>query len=188
MNSRDIEFRDSDYERPPTSARLSPAGKAIGLRRRGAVGLLVREPVLEEILEYSERDLQREQAGFLLGLHGQASGRVGRVELRAFLPARYTRCRASSVTFTYETWTRLRSEMEQRHPDLELVGWHHTHPGMGVFLSDFDRFIHRHFFAQPWQFAMVVDPRQKHFGFFQWAEGRLAGSGFAWAEETHPSA
>jgi hypothetical protein len=32
-----------------------------------------------------------------------------------------------------------------------------------------DLFIHRNFFRQPWQVALVVDPQQKAAGFFVWS-------------------
>ena len=45
-------------------------------------------------------------------------------------------------------------------PELDIVGWYHTHPDFGIFLSHHDLFIHQHFFAQPLQVAYVVDPIQ----------------------------
>ena len=48
------------------------------------------------------------------------------------------------------------------------MGWYHTHPDFGVFLSSHDLFIHRHFFGQPLQVAYVVDPIRQTRGFFQW--------------------
>jgi hypothetical protein len=54
------------------------------------------------------------------------------------------------------------------------VGWYHTHPSFGIFLSHHDLFIHQHFFAQPLQVAYVVDPIQQTRGFFQWRGGNMA--------------
>ncbi len=53
------------------------------------------------------------------------------------------------------------------------MGWYHTHPDFGIFLSGHDQFIHRHFFAQPLQVAYVVDPIRQTRGFFQWRDGEL---------------
>jgi hypothetical protein len=49
-----------------------------------------------------------------------------------------------------------------------MVGWYHTHPGWGVFLSGMDTFICEHFFNKPLDVALVIDPRQQERGFFQW--------------------
>ena len=37
--------------------------------------------------------------------------------------------------------------MDKQYPDLRIVGWYHTHPGHGVFLSDMDIFLHESFSA-----------------------------------------
>ena len=49
-----------------------------------------------------------------------------------------------------------------------MVGWYHTHPGWGVFLSGMDTFICDHFFNKPLDVALVIDPCQHERGFFQW--------------------
>jgi hypothetical protein len=34
-------------------------------------------------------------------------------------------------------------------------------------------FIHRNFFREPWQVALVIDPRQDAAGFFVWQDGEI---------------
>jgi hypothetical protein len=46
------------------------------------------------------------------------------------------------------------------------VGWYHTHPRMGIFLSGYDTWLHDHFFPHPWQVALVVEPHTGAGGFF----------------------
>ncbi len=41
----------------------------------------------------------------------------------------------------------------------------------GIFLSDRDKFIHRHSFPQPWAAAFVIDPVQDLEGLFLWSNG-----------------
>ena len=53
------------------------------------------------------------------------------------------------------------------------MGWYHTHPNFGIFLSHHDLFIHHNFFAQPLQVAYVVDPINQTRGFFQWRDGGM---------------
>ena len=69
----------------------------------------------------------------------------------------------ASLTFTAETWRQLIEKYQSRAPDLRLIGWYHSHPGFGVFLSGMDLGIHNQFFVQPWQLAVVIDPVQRHF-------------------------
>ncbi|MDP7303712.1 MAG: Mov34/MPN/PAD-1 family protein, partial [Pirellulaceae bacterium] len=114
----------------PAPARSGTStGSALGEIFDDALPIFVHESVLEEILEFSERDVSRERGGFLVGgLH--EDGRTY-VEVRNFLPAADTRSRAASLTFTHETWSRLNKEVEMRFSDEVVVGWQHTHPDFG---------------------------------------------------------
>lgn len=163
----------------PLSKPLVPEShhsvRSIGVLHRDTVSILVHEHVLEEILEYSERDLSRELGGFLLG--GVRDDGPQQVEVRNFVPARHTESRAASLTFTHQTWSALHREIEQRFPAEAVVGWQHTHPNLGVFFSAYDVFLHRNFFGEPWQIAMVVDPQRQEFGFFQWRQNEVVDCG-----------
>jgi proteasome lid subunit RPN8/RPN11 len=162
--------------KPAPGRGPSARGAAIGDIHPDALPVFIHEPTLEGILCYSEKDPARELGGFLVG--GLHEDRRHYVEVRHFLPAVDAHCRAASLTFTHDTWSRLNREVEAKYPDELVVGWHHTHPNFGVFLSGYDLFIHRHFFSEPWQIAMVVDPQRREFGFFQWREGEIADCGF----------
>ena len=48
--------------------------------------------------------------------------------------------------------------MDTKFTDRDIVGWYHSHPNFGIFLSDRDCFIQDHFFNGPGQIAYVVDP------------------------------
>jgi proteasome lid subunit RPN8/RPN11 len=165
-------------EHPPEPPRR---GKRLGTVHEQAHAVLLREKVLEEILEYSESDLTREVGGFLIG--EVAATKQPRVEVQHFLPAGGTRSEAASLTFTHQTWSRMHREIEAQFPEKSVVGWHHTHPGLGIFLSQYDLFIHRNFFGEPWQIAMVVDPRREEFGIFQWKGDQVIDCGFVCLSE-----
>lgn len=149
------------------SAQREPPGNA------GAHRVLVRSALLPEILRFSESHPQVEIGGFLLGRH---DGRC--VTVRNFIPARNARSRGASLKFTHETWADAGRRREAEFPDDEIVGWHHTHPNLGVFLSASDRFIQESFFREPWQIAMVVDPQRRELAFFQWLDGKITPCGF----------
>ncbi len=76
------------------------------------------------------------------------------------------------VTFTHETWAYIHEEKDSKYPDKRIVGWYHTHPRFGIFLSPQDMFIHENFFNQPWQVAFVIDPISEDEGFFVWHNGK----------------
>lgn len=82
------------------------------------------------------------------------------VTVAAAVPARGAVGTARSFTFTRQAWEDVTAELAARHPDLDLVGWYHSHPGLGLHLSDHDRYITSTFFPQPWHLAYVVDPHR----------------------------
>ncbi|CAN5675637.1 hypothetical protein BH23PLA1_BH23PLA1_06700 [soil metagenome] len=84
------------------------------------------------------------------------------------LEAKHYENTQASFTYTHESWQEITRERDQKYPDLDIVGWYHTHPDFGIFLSGHDVFIQQHFFSQLLQVAYVVDPIRQTRGFFQW--------------------
>jgi proteasome lid subunit RPN8/RPN11 len=80
--------------------------------------------------------------------------------------------RFAEVTFTHQTWAKINAEMDTKFTDKKIVGWYHTHPDFGIFLSDRDRFIQEHFFSGPGQVAHVIDPVRRTEGVFIWRAGK----------------
>jgi len=50
--------------------------------------------------------------------------------------------------------------------NLLRVGWWHSHPGFGCFLSDVDLITQEVVFYEPYHVALVVDPKEDTFNFF----------------------
>lgn len=98
-------------------------------------------------------DTRVELGGVLAGRVDEAS-----VTVLAAVPARSAVGTARSFTFTDDAWTEVNQTLRTTYPDLVPVGWYHSHPGLGIHLSDHDRYICSTFFPEPWQVAYVVDP------------------------------
>ena len=77
------------------------------------------------------------------------------------------------VTFTQDTWEHIYKTKDRDFPEQRIVGWYHSHPGFGVFLSDHDTFIHKNFFSSPTQVAWVYDPHSDEEGCFGWVGERI---------------
>lgn len=80
--------------------------------------------------------------------------------------------RFAEVTFTHQTWAKINAAMDSTFAHLKIVGWYHTHPDFGIFLSDRDRFIQEHFFSGPGQIAHVIDPIRRIEGVFVWRDAK----------------
>jgi proteasome lid subunit RPN8/RPN11 len=132
-----------------------------------AVTVFVSPRAFVRVCAHAGSDLENEVGGALLG-QWRIDPEAGReyVVVDATLRARHTRFGSSFLTFTTESLVALHEEKDARYPEKDLVGWYHTHPGMGVFLSGHDLWLHRHFFPEAWQVALVVEPHSASGGFF----------------------
>ncbi len=80
---------------------------------------------------------------------------------------------SAHVTFTQEAWEHIYRIKDRDYPHLRIVGWYHSHPGFGVFLSDQDVFIQKNFFSAPTQIAWVYDPHSDAEGCFGYVDGEI---------------
>jgi proteasome lid subunit RPN8/RPN11 len=80
------------------------------------------------------------------------------------------------VRVTAEALAEADAYVARDHAGLQAVGWYHTHPGHGIFLSGYDLVITRSIFNAAWHVAVVLDPLRNEMGLFQGADGeRLPG-------------
>ncbi|MBI4859043.1 MAG: hypothetical protein HY815_02030 [Candidatus Riflebacteria bacterium] len=168
--------------KPVTSKSPLDQPEKYQLKRFGRVGsddhhIFINKRILIEITEYSKTNLSRELGGVLVGGYFSWNGKPY-VTIDAYIAARLGESRSASFKFTHESWHEIGVIKEQKYPDALLVGWHHTHPSFGIFLSGMDMFIHQGFFNLPWQVALVVDPVADKLGFFQWKNGKVVTCGF----------
>src|SRR4051794_34905779 len=132
----------------------------------------------DAIERHALRDTSVELGGILLGkecLDDQTGEPF--VWVNHSLEAKHYENTQASFTYTHESWEEITRERDRRYPDLDIVGWYHTHPDFGIFLSHHDLFIQRNFFGQPLQLAYVVDPIRQTRGFFRWRGGEMEATG-----------
>lgn len=126
--------------------------------------IYILQPVLEEIQAHAAEESHHEIGGILLGIVVDKKHPVVVASIRG----QHMAHSKLSVTFTHDSWTEFNRIIDTQYPDLKIVGWYHSHPGVGVFLSGHDLFIHQNFFTAPWHIAIVVDPLTKEWGCFSW--------------------
>ncbi len=133
---------------------------------RPLVSVFVTQAAYSRICMHSASDTRNEVGGILSGQWCADEGGEQFIVVEHALPARYTRQGSVYLTFTQESLVDIHEQIEAHHPNERIVGWYHTHPGMGVFLSRYDTWLHNHFFSEPWQVALVVEPLSASGGFF----------------------
>lgn len=132
-----------------------------------------RQQALSQIRAHSISNLRSELGGVLLG-HAYRDGEKLLVEVIAALPARNDDHGPIHFTFTADAWSQFHHERAAQYPDLDIVGWFHTHPGLGVFYSSDDVVVHTAAFTLPWHVGLVIDPLGNEASYFGWQEGTLA--------------
>ena len=125
--------------------------------------------VLQAIRQHARSSMDAEICGILIG-----KSKDGNTCVEASIQGEKASQAAAHVTFTQETWEHIYKEKDAKHPDQEIVGWYHSHPGFGVFLSGYDLFIHENFFSAKHQVAWVFDPHSDEEGAFGWSKGKVA--------------
>lgn len=152
----------------------------------GPQPVMIRLP--DEVFRVIEREASAtldEVGGILIGKAVKWDGTLY-VDIEAALPGERTKAGPAHITFTADTWAALLRRKEEELPKGWIVGWFHSHPRMGIFLSDLDVSLHRNFFPQPWHVALVIDAQARERGFFaRSGEEIRAVPHVAWSRAKH---
>jgi proteasome lid subunit RPN8/RPN11 len=143
-------------------------------RRKGTDGDIIGLRAISEHVIYPHvfANADREVGGVLVG-RMPADGSLPLIT--GAIPAISADERRATLTFTQDAWAHVHRVLDSDFPaDEQIVGWYHSHPGFGIFLSGHDLFIHENFFGAPSQIAVVVDPWARSEGAFRWQAGELA--------------
>ncbi len=142
------------------------------------VWVITRQSALEQIRTHSISNLRTELGGVLLG-RAYRTGKRLLVVVKAAIPAVSQDHGPVHFTFSADSWTQIHRDKAEQYPDLDIVGWFHTHPALGVFYSSDDVVVHSAAFTLPWHIGLVVDPIRNEASFFGWEQGELVPfSGF----------
>ena len=178
MSIDDIVFEDMKYREPKKARRPDRdrrwACLAYEVPKADDLPIFLDRRTADAIERHALRDTSVELGGIMLGLEC-VDDQTGEpfVWVTQSLEAKHYENTQASFTYTHDAWEEITRERDKLHPDLDIVGWYHTHPDFGIFLSSHDLFIHRNFFDQPLQVAYVVDPIRQTRGFFRWRDGGL---------------
>ena len=175
----EIQFEEVSYREPRRLRRPDRdrtwATLAYGTPGPDDLPIFLAHTTADRIERHALSDVSVELGGILLGREcvDEETGKPF-VWVFEMLEAKHFENTQASFTYTHDSWGEITRERDETHPDLDIVGWYHTHPDFGIFLSGHDVFIQTHFFGQPLQVAYVVDPIRQTRGFFHWVDGGLA--------------
>lgn len=130
--------------------------------------VVVDSEVVRKIRQHARSSSATEICGVLIG-----QDRDLRIEVKECIEGENADQAGAHVTFTQDTWEHIYAVKDKKFPNERIVGWYHSHPGFGIFLSEHDTFIHKNFFSSPGQIAWVFDPHSDEEGCFGWVGGRI---------------
>jgi proteasome lid subunit RPN8/RPN11 len=148
-------------EKPQSTVPLVVTSKPKAKDQAVPNWIVIEPETLAKIEEHAFSVLDAEVGGMLFG-----SIENGKTTIVGMVPARTKSVDQISLTFTHEVWELILSEGSQLYPDSAIIGWYHTHPSFGLFLSEYDAFIQRNFFGSNGQLALVIDPIEGSLGWF----------------------
>ena len=142
--------------------------KATKSRMKTQPAVVMESEVARKIRQHSRSSMKAEVCGVLIG-----NSENERTVVHACITGINAAQGGTHVTFTQDTWEHIYKIKDREYPDEKIVGWYHSHPGFGVFLSEHDLFIQENFFSSPNQIAWVYDPHTDEEGCFGWVDGKV---------------
>ena len=175
----DITVREHG-ETGPT--KLPPPGERRGSvivdpgRANPPLPVFVTKPALKAMHRHARSGGEYEVGGFLLGGYYRWKKHTY-VDITDGVPALKAKSARTHLTFDHAAQKEFHKTLAKRYPGKRVLGWYHTHPAYGIFLSEYDMFIQRGFFAEEFHVAVVIDPFQQpreQVGVFTWHEGDVS--------------
>ena len=164
-------------ERGPDPSGLPPPGERGGTRivesgRRlpPSLGVYIDRRVMESMVRRAQAAEDFEVGGFLLGGFHHHEGRRY-VDVTEHVPSLKAESARAHLTFSNDALREFHETHAERYPGTVVLGWYHTHPGYGLFLSADDVFIQKSFYASDHHVALVIDPQagpRENTGVFVW--------------------
>jgi proteasome lid subunit RPN8/RPN11 len=157
-------------QRDPTTARRLHVALQDRAEHPGATPLVVIEGAAQRNALRSVAGHSEERGGLLLGRpwqHGAAA--VALVTVREAVPGLAYDASAVSLRLDTTVWDAARAQLA---PDEQVVGWYHSHPGIGAFFSATDRDTQAAFFRAAHCLGWVIDPVRAEQAWFAGAQSR----------------
>ncbi len=126
----------------------------------------IKSEALQNLKTHLRSNLKVEQGGILFGNAYQDPVDGIYVEITAAVPAPATIGTGAHLEFTSDSWLGIMDHAKHQHPQDNIVGWYHSHPNLGVFMSGTDMNTQEAFFSHPWCLSIVCDPVRNKTGYF----------------------
>ena len=168
----EVEEKTEKKEKPEKKTKLPQNILQVGDHVEQDKKIYINQSTYKKIQRFTRNKTKVESGGILIGSVIEEMGQQN-IMIEGFIEGKDSEGTATTLTFTHKTWDYVHQQREKKFPKKQIVGWIHTHPDFGIFLSDYDKFIHENFFSGENQVAYVVDPIQGEEGFYFWINEKL---------------
>lgn len=167
-----INFGDPiKFNIPISSFPISPLPTDL-LANQAAMKVFILKSVHKEMIDHVNQDKNIECGGVLIGHPFQdRKTKDVFIVIVGCIPDLSTNRSAVHFTVTPEEISKTREVLEKNFGGLISVGWYHSHPGHGIFLSGQDMTIVNGIYNEAWDIAWVIDPINNLEGVFYGSEG-----------------
>lgn len=171
-----IQWQEMDSAYCPTPQPLKEFCRKVTLdqpvsdvlqQERQLPGVFIRQDCLAKMQWHARQDLVREQAGILCGHAYSDDNGEFYVDINSIVAAPAF-SDSAHFKFRKDSWQHIWAGLDG---GVNVLGWYHTHPGMGVFLSQTDLRTQQLYFGSPWQLAIVLDPVGRQMALFSGSRG-----------------
>lgn len=130
------------------------------------IKIYLEDYVYTYLYQYAKLNRGEEKGAVLVGYYTEELGDKmamisGAIQFKSSLAEERTH-------ITEEVMNEVRAKLNKYFPDCELMGWMHTQPGYGIFLTTQDIRLQKEFFGKPYQTLMIIDPIENMEAFFLW--------------------
>lgn len=168
-----LDWKELDYDEslpmaPPETLRFV---SQLSIHANAACLVIVPGAVFEEMMQHLKGDCTVERIGILVGRpYRRPCSEQLLACVDAALPVEDLDATRSRVSIGKRGWTETWKGLASS-PEGQMIGWYHSHPDHGVFLSAVDRKTQALWFVQRWNVAIVVDPIRGEHQAFTGADG-----------------
>ena len=106
------------------------------------------------LYQYSRSSVNGEKLAVLMGQSIVINGQ-NTIFISGVIQARFTEKIKGVETITNQSWKYISEDMEKYFPNLSVVGWMHSRPSFGAFVTSMDEEYHKKLFSDPNQVLFV---------------------------------
>lgn len=144
--------------------------KLIGEEPKG-LNIYLEDYVYTYLYQYAKTNRGEEKGAVLVGYYTEELGKKAAI-ISGAIQFEDLFCEGE-VLVTEPQIKEMQKKINRYFPDCELMGWMHTQPGYGIFLTTQDIRIHQDYFRESYQSFMIIDPIENAEAFFIWDEEEI---------------